>query len=499
MSVNTQKTIIHNLTAKMSPYLDPCQLLRMIDFQIKLVSPIYDPETLQDERLNILKKLDMYEEAWELECEKRHLPEDTEMDEEYQSKLDNFNDKLDDYIEKVDGIKIKLKQDNVNELLGQQKDSDRQWIVLKEDHGFLEEDLDILFQSSRMHYTSGDFEQSSADQYLYTLLAPYHHSKRLSSIWGEIGNCIELMEDSDQSLDKFESAVKLLQQLRETIDKKHDEPLKTLQLRAWLLHWALFIYFSKEARENSLNAKSNDEPDKVTEFLVNLCLPKVNEKDEKNQYQNAIETICPWILRYLAVIIVTCKNVEKKNFRLRILVNMIKQESYTYNDPITDFLLCLHKEYDFDTAQKHLTDAKEVLRTDYFLHPYVDQFIENGRHQIFEMFCRIHKKIKVETIAEKLDMTHEDAELWIVELIRDARLHAKIDGESGNIIMGSDPKMPYQQIIEKTNNLNVSTQMLIKNLDKKIKSQQDRNAVPSWARHGDSGSNRRGTTGSYRD
>lgn len=35
-------------------------------------------------------------------------------------------------------------------------------------------------------------------------------------------------------------------------------------------------------------------------------------------------------------------------------------------------------------------------------------------------------------LAEKLDMTPEDAERWIVNLIRNARLDAKIDSEKVN-------------------------------------------------------------------
>merc|ERR1712203_732315 len=104
-------------------------------------------------------------------------------------------------------------------------------------------------------------------------------------------------------------------------------------------------------------------------------------------------------------------------------------------------------------------------------------FIENGRALIFEMYCRIHKKIKVESIAEKLSMTQEDAELWIVELIRNARLHAKIDSENGNIIMGSEPEVPHKQILRKTSQLNITSQMLMRTIDKKLKPEQNTNAL----------------------
>lgn len=240
MSQETQSAILHNLTATMAPFLDRQQVLRLLDFQIQQVNPIYNPANLQKERLKLLKSCDMYEQAWELECEIRGLSENTDMDNEYQTKFDNFNDKIIDTEEKVDNIKMKFQEEGVKNLLEQGKYNDRQWIELKEDHGFVEDDLDTLFELARLQYNSGEFEEADSSLYLYRMIAPYDHSKHLSSIWGEIANCIQLMNSGDQTQEKFEASVKSLDQLKETIDKSHEEPLKTLQLRSWLLHWRGF-------------------------------------------------------------------------------------------------------------------------------------------------------------------------------------------------------------------------------------------------------------------
>jgi translation initiation factor 3 subunit E len=40
-------------------------------------------------------------------------------------------------------------------------------------------------------------------------------------------------------------------------------------------------------------------------------------------------------------------------------------------------------------------------------------------------------------LAEKLNMENDQAEKWIVDLIRNARLDAKIDSAQGYIIMGA--------------------------------------------------------------
>jgi translation initiation factor 3 subunit E len=47
-------------------------------------------------------------------------------------------------------------------------------------------------------------------------------------------------------------------------------------------------------------------------------------------------------------------------------------------------------------------------------------------------------------LAEKLNMNPEEAECWIVNLIRNARLDAKIDSKLGHVVMGAQPQSPYQ-------------------------------------------------------
>ncbi|TNN45092.1 Eukaryotic translation initiation factor 3 subunit E-A [Liparis tanakae] len=70
-------------------------------------------------------------------------------------------------------------------------------------------------------------------------------------------------------------------------------------------------------------------------------------------------------------------------------------------------------------------------------------------------------------LADKLNMTPEDAERWIVNLIRNARLDAKIDSKLGHVVMGNNAISPYQQVIEKTKSLSFRSQMLAMNIEKK--------------------------------
>lgn len=56
-------------------------------------------------------------------------------------------------------------------------------------------------------------------------------------------------------------------------------------------------------------------------------------------------------------------------------------------------------------------------------------------------------------LGEKLNMSADEAERWIVNLIRNANLDAKIDSQQGTVVMGSQNLSPYDTVIEKTKNL----------------------------------------------
>ncbi|KAF2350391.1 Proteasome component (PCI) domain [Trinorchestia longiramus] len=185
----------------------------------------------------------------------------------------------------------------------------------------------------------------------------------------------------------------------------------------------------------------------------------------QTQYLNAIQTMCPHVLRYLATAVVINKSSRRQ--ALRDLVKVIQQENYNYSDPITEFLASLYVDFDFDAAQEKLQLCADVLKNDFFLVACMKDFIDNARLMIFELFCRIHQCISINMLAEKLNMSPPDAERWIVDLIRQAKLDAKIDSQQGHVVMGTQAISPYQQLIEKTKNLSFRTQMLAMNIEKK--------------------------------
>nr|NVI75040.1 Int6 homolog [Cucujiformia] len=163
------------------------------------------------------------------------------------------------------------------------------------------------------------------------------------------------------------------------------------QQSTWFIHWSLFVYFNHAMGR---------------ELIIEVFLYKPH-------YLNAIQTMCPHILRYLATAVIINRG---RRSALKDLVKVIQQESYTYRDPITEFLEHLYVNFDFDGARQKLHECQTVLYNDFFLISCLDEFVENARLMIFETFCRIHQCISIGMLAEKLNMNPDEAECWIVNL-----------------------------------------------------------------------------------
>jgi len=182
-------------------------------------------------------------------------------------------------------------------------------------------------------------------------------------------------------------------------------------------------------------------------------------------YLNTIQSACPWILRYLAVAAILSRGSAtgtRARYAVKDIVKVIQTEEYQYSDPVTRFLLELYVQFDFESAQRELTDADTIVANDFFLSEFRDDFLDNARYLISEAYCRIHQRIDISDLSARLNLSPEEGEKWIVNLIRDTRMgaDAKIDLEK-NVIEINRPALPvYQSVIEKTRGLAIRTQAL---------------------------------------
>ena len=94
--------------------------------------------------------------------------------------------------------------------------------------------------------------------------------------------------------------------------------------------------------------------------------------------------------------------------------------------------------------------------------------MEDARLFVFETYCRIHTKIDIGMLSDKLVMEREKAERWVVDLIRGALLDAKIDSQDSCVVMGTDSTSVYSQVIDKTRDLSNRSAALLSALETKI-------------------------------
>ncbi|MCO5593186.1 hypothetical protein L7F22_047193 [Adiantum nelumboides] len=136
---------------------------------------------------------------------------------------------------------------------------------------------------------------------------------------------------------------------------------------------------------------------------------------------------------------------------LQQITTILQQESHRIgSDPILKFVQELYCNFNFEAAQQELKKAQEVARHDFFIGDHADAFIESARFLVSEAYCRIHQRVDIADLSNRLNMTQEEGEKWIVNLIRDTKADAKIDFKEGMVHMNQTNSAIYQTVIERT-------------------------------------------------
>ncbi|KAF9004664.1 eIF3 subunit 6 N terminal domain-containing protein [Cyathus striatus] len=439
----------HDLSKTIIPYLDRHLAFPLLTHLVDRTS-LFSSEEVQAAQYELAKGTNMFDYAESLF---QQLYLDQEPPAEFGAKRNNAVSTHERLQQEAQAVLDVIENPDVAQALRQDKNQNLQY--LKDHYNLTLDQITALYNFGQFQYSYGNY--SGAADYLYHFrILSTDTELNTSAHWGKLA--------SDILTGKWEVALEELNALREAIDSRstaallaaHNtsnapEPaLAQLHSRTWLVHWSLFVYFNHPQGRSLL--------------LETFLSPT---------YLNTIQTSCPWILRYLASAAILSRKASASSSAsapvssrvrnaIREVVKVIQTEEYQYQDPITSFLKELYVEFDFEAAQKQLAKAEEVVGNDFFLVEYREEFLDNARYLISEAYCRIHQRIDIGDLSERLNLSRDEGEKWIVNLIRETRMgaDAKIDLEK-NIIEINRPALPiYQTVIEKTRGLALRTQAL---------------------------------------
>lgn len=341
---------------KMIPYLDRHLVYPLINDM--------DPSPeITRMKFELLKETNMTDYVADLDAELRGK---SDRPKEYEEKRERVLQKRAELEEETAKLRSLLEDQDVVSNLRSDKVANLNY--LKENHGVTVEMVEALYTYGQFQYSCGAYQQAAELLYQFRVLST-DNDKIASATWGKLASEI-LSTEWDQAMEE-------IQKVKESIDTRlFNNPLAQLQQRTWLIHWSLFPFFNYDAARDTL-----------TELFFSPA------------YINTIQTLCPWILRYLTAAVITnrlrSRNSNAYQKQLKDLIRVVKQEGYEYSDPLTDFVRALYVDFDFEEARKKLELAEEILKRDFFLGSLSETFVESARFLISEAYCKIHARIDI--------------------------------------------------------------------------------------------------------
>uniref|UniRef100_A0A7S3PJJ9 Eukaryotic translation initiation factor 3 subunit E n=1 Tax=Aplanochytrium stocchinoi TaxID=215587 RepID=A0A7S3PJJ9_9STRA len=448
----------YDLTRTIAPYLDLHMMFPLIQFLEE--KAFYKQEDLTNVLVDFLRPTNMHDYTLEI------LGNLGEVDSAVEEELIQRRDETVHYLNELEEscaplLDILRNEETLNQLITEENFTLE---YLEQAYGINVDVVDSFYRYGKCTYDCGNYQEVIFIMYYYRLLVGENTDYSFNALWGKLAAEILMLQTNDNVANALKDAQRLQQMIDERDELGVRNPghhLEQLQLRSWLLHWSIFIFFKNPMEEEPEESKTEGLEVPAAADMPVYLMTQMIEFFISQKYLNALQTNCPWLLRYLTAAVIISKARRRT---LRLLVNVIRQEQYTYRDPITEFIECLCVKFDFEAAQEKLLECEKVLVGDYFLQGFQETFMNNARLFIFETYCRIHTKIDTKMLSAKLNMGNEDAERWIVNLIREAKLDAKIDSEQGHVIMGKRHASSYQQTIDKTKDLTYRSYQLVNNV-----------------------------------
>lgn len=423
--ISTDFSLVHTI----SPYLEPQLVLLLLDFLLQ--KNFYDSQDILLAKRDILrqtKRVDCFLEA--------HNSLNTGAHESGIDK-ESVNSQLSALEQQCKSlVDIIRNSDLITRLVSEKLFTPSHL----EEHNVTQENIKALYTFAKFQFDCGSFETASELLHFFRLLDSSSESS-FAALWGKLAADIFIGMNGNKDM---EAAYEDIRSLFAAIETRPSS-LEQLQQRSWLCHWALFAHFGPGG----------------VDPLASLARFFSQEK-----IVNMVQTNCPWLLRYWAVSVVAAGRSEGA---LNELTQILLLERGAYSDPITEFVLGVYSDFDFDTAFARLDACVKVLDGDFFLCRVREHFLEGARKLIFETYCRVHQSVDISLLSSRLGVDAAGAERWLVDLVRGADLDAKIDADAGRALMVGRYSSIHQQVVERTKDLALRSLLLSASLEQRAK------------------------------
>lgn len=341
-----------------------------------------------------------------------------------------------------DTRRVDIVEDTSADLSGRRAgDATSYIVVVTEARGQIDEkQFDAMLKVASLLYETGRYREASEFLVFARYVLDESSDKTPSALWGLLASSIMA-----QQWGQAESA---LESLRTVVTREiGDEEFKvgnnddiSSTTRNWMLHWSLFVFFKGGESLTS-------------QFLDIVFDTNVRFNNRKLYNQHTIETAAPHLLRYVAA---ACLLNRTKRSALYSTLRLIRV-CFEYSDDLTTFMDLLLGSVNFDEAFALIPAIEALVQKDYFLCGLRTQIVDGAYKLIYEQYLRTHKAVSIESIAKKLfaganlesAQAKAKAELWIANLIREAKIEAKIDSVAGKVDVSSSCVSIHQRIYEK--------------------------------------------------
>ena len=285
--------------------------------------------------------------------------------------------------------------------------------------------IDILQYSIRL-FDIKNFEKASMTLNSFSIFhenSPKTKSKAIYALYLLFSIKVFIGENSEEIENNFIKIKKNIDELKNIFDslfkKTEFDSVVKLQVdfkeillyRGYLLHWALFMIKHNSAL-----------------FLDTLF---------EDKYFSLIESSFIYLLKYLIVFSII-NGSRKYIFKLKDTIMKKKNFIDKHKDCFIILLENISVNFNSKEAMKNLDDCKNMMKNDYFLYEYIEQFDKKIKEFILENHLLLNECINIDGVKFLYNENEEETKKNIKNYIEYLYPNAKIKEENKNISYEAD-------------------------------------------------------------